>query len=64
MRGHVVALESGTQESSHKVLETLKEELKFLPVMVREQEQVLEGGLLTDSIGDFRCLISLCSACC
>jgi len=36
--------ESRTQESLHKVLTTLNEELEFLLVMVREQ--VPKGGLL------------------
>jgi len=56
-----VAPESRTQESLHKVLETLKDALKFLPVIAREL--VPESDLLVDSIRDFKRSISTCSTC-
>jgi len=51
-----VAQESRTQEFLHKVLEKLKEELKFLPVMAREQ--VPESDLRIDSMTNFKRSIS------
>jgi len=47
MKGHIVCHpECRTLESSHKVLETLKEESKFLTIIVREQ--VSTDGLLIE----------------
>jgi len=57
----LVAPESETQDYLHKVLETSKEELEFLPVMTTKH--VLEGDLLIDYMRDFKRSISVCSAC-
>jgi len=56
-----LAPESRTQESLRRVLETSKDELKFLSVIARELVQ--EGDLLVDSIRDFKHSISTHSAC-
>jgi len=50
-----------TLESLYKILETLKKELEFLLVMVREQ--LPKGNLLIDSMRAFRCSISTHNAC-
>jgi len=53
--------ESRTQEFLHKTLETLKDKLKFLPVITKELEP--KGDLLVDCIRDFKGSISTRRAC-
>jgi len=52
-------MNEGSYGLSHQSLEP-RRRMKFLSVMVREQ--VLEGGLMIDSMRDFKRSISTCSS--